>query len=773
MNEFLLLLLSMSLSGTLLALLLFLLRPLLKKTLGRAWMYYIWCIVALRMLLPFAPPQNLVGSLLADPSAAMRQLSALTAFTQKDTALAALPVNHAADNAVFKASSEGGPGAGKDTAEKPVTLSSPVPSALDSSPLSPAAEPISAIFFTLWLAAAVFLFLHKAAASRAFLRKLYAASYAVTAPEITACYDSVCRELSVRRPPRLLASPETDTAMLAGMLHPAVILPVTKEPDMHALACILRHELIHYKRKDVWFKWIFQLTACIHFFNPVSHVVCREVSRCCELACDEAVVNNMTPAERKAYGSTLLNALENVGPAHIDPVSASLCGNAKFIKERLDTIKMSKKKTTLIKVLTPALTAGLCFGAFYLGAWAAPADPMSEDSFLSGKNTVSPVSLTAASSLIPVSSQTPSAAQQAQIPAGYTALRTESVSLDAVKELQLSLTYEDVTIYPSADNTLTYIFCGNNSWNYAENEIAALSRKDGTLALESGVWNKAWSRLSYKKWQPKIFVYLPADISADLSASIISGSMKSTMAVTADTVVLDTASGSMAFSDISSRSGLTISNGSGSTKTGSLTCAKAELNNSSGSLRMNAVNASMNGMISNGSGSLTAGNIIVDTNAAAASDYQCIVSNASGHMETGDVTVSGCLNLSTASGPASLGQVSVAAYTVSAASGSLKLTGLSGNGSLSCASGNIKAGTLLPTGPVSMDNGSGSIQASIPENTGLEFTAEHIGTGSINAFFPIPDKKSASAHSPVQYGNAPYYQFTASTQTGSITLNKK
>ena len=374
---------------------------------------------------------------------------------------------------------------------------------------------------------------------------------------------------------------------------------------------------------------------------------------------------------------------------------------------------------------------------------------------------------------MPVSSQTPTATQQAQIPAGYTALRTESVSLEAVKELQLSLSYEDVTIYLSADNTLTYIFCGNNSWNYAENEIAALSLKDGTLILESGVWNKAWSRLSYRKWQPKIFIYLPADLSADLSASIGSGSMKSTMAVTADTVALDTASGSMTFSDVNSRSGLVVSNGSGSTKTGSVTCTKAELDNSSGSLRMNAVNASMNGIISNGSGSLTAGNITVGTTAAAASDYQCIISNASGHMETGDVTVSGSLNLSTASGPAALGQVSAAAYTVSTASGSLKLTGLNGNGSLSCASGSIKAGTLIPTGPVSMDNGSGSIRASIPENTGLEFYAAHIGPGSISAFFPIPDKKSASAQSPVQYGNAPYYQITASTQTGSITLNKK
>ena len=187
MNEFLLLLLSMSLSGTLLALLLFLLRPLLKRNLSRAWMYYIWCIVALRMLLPFAPRQNLVGSLLADPSAAMRQLSALSAFME-DTAPAALPSDQVFNNAVSKAFPEKASGSVKDAAQKPDTLSAAVPAALDSAPPAPAAEPVSAVLFTLWLATAVFLFLHKAAASRAFLRKLYAASHAVTAQEITACY---------------------------------------------------------------------------------------------------------------------------------------------------------------------------------------------------------------------------------------------------------------------------------------------------------------------------------------------------------------------------------------------------------------------------------------------------------------------------------------------------------------------------------------------------------------------------------------------------------
>ena len=56
--------------------------------------------------------------------------------------------------------------------------------------------------------------------------------------------------------PRLLASPETDTAMLAGMFRPAVILPRRKRtgyaspwPAYSATSRSIT------KRKDVWFKW--------------------------------------------------------------------------------------------------------------------------------------------------------------------------------------------------------------------------------------------------------------------------------------------------------------------------------------------------------------------------------------------------------------------------------------------------------------------------------------------------------------------------------------
>lgn len=62
MNEIIKIVLSLSLSGSLLILILYLLQPLFKERLSRRWQYYIWLVVV-RLLLPFAPETNLMGTL--------------------------------------------------------------------------------------------------------------------------------------------------------------------------------------------------------------------------------------------------------------------------------------------------------------------------------------------------------------------------------------------------------------------------------------------------------------------------------------------------------------------------------------------------------------------------------------------------------------------------------------------------------------------------------------------------------------------------------------
>ena len=60
MNEFIKILLSLSVSGALLLLLILGLKPLYKNKFSKRWQYYIWIVVALRFLLPFTDRKSVV-----------------------------------------------------------------------------------------------------------------------------------------------------------------------------------------------------------------------------------------------------------------------------------------------------------------------------------------------------------------------------------------------------------------------------------------------------------------------------------------------------------------------------------------------------------------------------------------------------------------------------------------------------------------------------------------------------------------------------------------
>ncbi len=63
MNEVLAVILSMSLSGGIVIIMLYFVLQLFGKKLCRQWQYYIWLIAIIRLLFPFAPQQNLMNGL--------------------------------------------------------------------------------------------------------------------------------------------------------------------------------------------------------------------------------------------------------------------------------------------------------------------------------------------------------------------------------------------------------------------------------------------------------------------------------------------------------------------------------------------------------------------------------------------------------------------------------------------------------------------------------------------------------------------------------------
>ena len=143
-----------------------------------------------------------------------------------------------------------------------------------------------------------------------------------------------------------------------GIFSPKIVLP-ERDYDEEQLTNILRHELTHYRRRDPLYKWLAVIILSAHWFNPLSWVIRREISRACELSCDEMLLRNMSRCEKQSYGNTLLNtAASGALPAGV--VATTFSTEKKNLKERLEQIMTYKKSAARViaAVLTLALLAG-------------------------------------------------------------------------------------------------------------------------------------------------------------------------------------------------------------------------------------------------------------------------------------------------------------------------------------------------------------------------------------------------------------------------------
>lgn len=96
------------------------------------------------------------------------------------------------------------------------------------------------------------------------------------------------------------------TPFILGLVHPKIYLPSSLPESSRAY--VIAHEQAHLKRKDHWWKPLGFLLLSIHWFNPVMWLAYILLCRDIELACDEKVIRDMAPEEKTAYSEALLQS---------------------------------------------------------------------------------------------------------------------------------------------------------------------------------------------------------------------------------------------------------------------------------------------------------------------------------------------------------------------------------------------------------------------------------------------------------------------------------
>lgn len=219
------------------------------------------------------------------------------------------------------------------------------------------------ILAIVWAVGAAAFFAGSMLSYRRFVRRVRCTARDVRDPELLRIYESERERLGLRQRIPLRQTPEADGPMLVGLVHPVLLLPKSGIPLADA-PLILRHELTHAKHKDVLCKMVFLLARCVHWFNPVVHLLAWQGAQDLEIACDQSVVHGLDTDAKRQYGQCILNdvARRMYGGTML---TTRLTGGGKAMKTRLQALfSPNKKRRGVALILTAAFALTLVGGCF-------------------------------------------------------------------------------------------------------------------------------------------------------------------------------------------------------------------------------------------------------------------------------------------------------------------------------------------------------------------------------------------------------------------------
>ena len=219
------------------------------------------------------------------------------------------------------------------------------------------------ILAIVWAVGAAAFFVGSMLSYRRFVHRVRCTARDVRNPELLRIYESERERLGLRQRIPLRQTPEADGPMLVGLVHPVLLLPKSGIPLADA-PLILRHELTHAKHKDVLCKMVFLLARCVHWFNPVVHLLAWQGAQDLEIACDQSVVHGLDTDAKRQYGQCILNdvACRMYGGTML---TTRLTGGGKAMKTRLQALfSPNKKRRGVALILTAAFALTLVGGCF-------------------------------------------------------------------------------------------------------------------------------------------------------------------------------------------------------------------------------------------------------------------------------------------------------------------------------------------------------------------------------------------------------------------------
>lgn len=309
-----------SLIGSVLTVFLTLIRPITKKFFSSRWHYYVWLVVLIAMIIPFRFIEQI--------------------DTQQND-------NYVIYSPIEEANQDGEMLMNDDIVRAESSIFKSLKLFIENE-----IKTISVI----WFLGTILLFLSKLLMYSAFIIKMRKCADVVSCPELRKFTDKNIET----RVSNMFSSP-----LMVGMFRPKLLLPNTSMTE-EQLNNVLAHEMTHFKRKDIAYKWFVCIVKCIHWFNPAIYYIGKQVNIECEISCDAEVVKDMSEEQQTRYIDTIITLLAS-GNKKLSTITTGMVSDKKTLQRRFTMIKSKmkfSKKTMIISiVLVLAVIGGTVFAS--------------------------------------------------------------------------------------------------------------------------------------------------------------------------------------------------------------------------------------------------------------------------------------------------------------------------------------------------------------------------------------------------------------------------
>ncbi|OAA84052.1 M56 family metallopeptidase [Clostridium ljungdahlii] len=330
-----------SLNGSILVILILLIKNLLKERLKAEFHYILWFLLIIKLIMPYGPESNLsIFNIYNSVSGKKSTVSSKYYLKTSDT---------------FKNKSE-------DT-----TSSDNLSKNKNIERLNKKIN-YKSILFYIWILGMVFFIANTLYEIKKiqFIKKNAISNKDSTFNNIL---NNCLNIMNISKSVSLMYPYKSISPCLCGLIKSTIFIPqnIIQNISEDEFKHIIIHELCHLKRKDLLINWIIIILNIVYWFNPIIRYGFYKMKQDCEISCDAYALRYLGIDGNINYGNTIIKILqlENNPPSLI--TSAPMAVNNSEIKRRITMISKHKKSSLKniicgILVITALTTIGLTSG---------------------------------------------------------------------------------------------------------------------------------------------------------------------------------------------------------------------------------------------------------------------------------------------------------------------------------------------------------------------------------------------------------------------------